>query len=190
MSGPEIFHCVCGARRPVSNGLRVVGCVQCGRAMSRHKSDTFSLVPSRWLLSSATFISQLLGILAFLMAATWMLELGHRNVGVITVALLGAVSVFAGGQAHRGSIGALGMCAGFDLAIGVVCLIRWSSVTKFVYAPTSWAAPEIARDLNLAMSITSLVALLTAVVCIVAVPQTRRYLAWHRTQMTLAPPTW
>src|SRR4249919_3728339 len=99
MSGLQLFHCSCGARRSMSNGPRVVACVQCGRAMSRYKSDAFSIVPSRWLLSFATFISQLLGILAFLMAATWMLKLGHRNAGVIAVALFGAVSVFAGGQA-------------------------------------------------------------------------------------------
>jgi hypothetical protein len=158
--------------------------------MSPYKSDAFSIVPSRWILSFATFISQLLGLLAFLMAAMWMLQLGHRNVGVIAVALFGALSVFAGGQAHRGSVWALGMCVGADLLVGVACLIRSASVTKFVYAPTAWAAPNIASDLNLAMSITSIVALLTAVACIVAVPQTRRYLAWHRTQMTLAPPIW
>ena len=190
MSGSQVFHCACGARRPVSNGLRAVGCVKCGRAMSPYKSDAFAIVPSRWMLSFATFISQLLGMLAFLMAATWMLKLGHRDVGAIGVALVGAVSVFAGGNAHRGSIRALGMCVAFDIAIGVACLIRWSSVTKFVYAPTAWAAPRIAADLNLAMSITSTIALLTAVVCVVAVPQTRRYLAWHRTQRTLAPPIW
>src|SRR6478735_616425 len=100
MPGSQLFHCACGARRPVSNGLRVVGCVKCGRAMSPYKSDAFSIIPSRWLLSLATFISQLLGFLAFLMAAMWMLKLGHRNVGVICVAVFGAVSALAGGQAH------------------------------------------------------------------------------------------
>lgn len=190
MAGSQLFHCVCGARRPVSNGLRAVGCVRCGRAMSPYKSDAFSIVPSRWILSFATFISQLLGMIAFLMAAMWILELGHRNAGVIAVAVFGAVSVFVGGQAHRGSVGALWMCAGLDVAVGIACLIRVSTVTKFIYMPIAWAAPTVARDLNLAMSITSVVALVTAVVCIVAVPQTRRYLAWHRTQMTLAPPIW
>ena len=156
--------------------------------MTPYKSGAFSIVPSRWILSCATFISQLLGLLAFLLAAVWMLELGHRNIGVIAVAIMSAACVFAGGRAHRGSIGALGLCAGIDLTIGFACLFRLSSVTDFVYTPTAWAVPAIARDLNLAMSTTSVVALLTAVICILAVPQTRRYLAWYRAQVTLAPP--
>lgn len=190
MSGAKLFHCACGARRPVSNGLRVVGCVKCGRAMSPYKSDAFSIVPSRSILSIATFVSQLLGMLAFLLAATWMLKLRHSDAGVIAVALLGAFSVFAGGHAHRGSIGALATCAGIDLAIGAACLIRSSVATDFVYAPTAWIAPTLAAELHLAMSIMSVVALVNAVVCILAVPQTRRYLTWHRTRMTLAPPLW
>ena len=188
MSGSKLFHCVCGARRPVSNGLRVVACVQCGRAMSAYKSDAYSIVPSRWMLSLATFTSQLLGIIAFLLAATWMLKLGQRNVGVIAVALFGALAVFAGGHAHRGSVGALGVCAGVDLAIGVASLLKWPIVMKFVYFPTAWAAPKIANDLVFALSIVSFVALNAVVACAFAVPQTRRYLQWHRTQMTLAPP--
>ncbi len=183
MSGTQLFHCACGARRPVSNGLRVVGCVMCGRAMTPHKKDTFTRVPSRWILSFATFVSQLLGLIAFLIAATCMLELGHRNAAVFAVALFGAACVFAGGKAHRGSVRALGLCATIDLTIGVACLIPWSTVTDFVYAPTASVAPTIANDLNSTMSITSLVALLAAVICIVAVPQTRRYLAWYRTQV-------
>ena len=190
MSGSQVFHCACGARRPVSNGLRVVACVKCGRAMSPYNSDAFSIVPSRWMLAVATFISQLLGILAFLLAAIWMLDVGHRNGGVAAVALFGAVSVFAGGQAHRGSIGALGMCVVFDVAIGFACLIRPSIVTKFVYAPVAQTAPNIAGNLDVAMSIMTVVALLTAIVSMLAVPQSRRYLAWRRTQLTLAPPVW
>ena len=69
----------------MSNGLRVVACVQCGRAMSPYKSDAFVIVPSRWMLTFATFTSQLLGLITFLLAATWMLRLGHHNVGVIAV---------------------------------------------------------------------------------------------------------
>ncbi|HEY5950671.1 MAG TPA: hypothetical protein VIV40_34500, partial [Kofleriaceae bacterium] len=63
-------------------------------------------------------------------------------------------------------------------------------VMKFVYFPTAWAAPKIANDLVFALSIASFVALIAAVACVFAVPQTRRYLEWHRTQMTLAPPIW
>lgn len=190
MSGSQLFHCACGAKRPVSNGLRVVGCVQCGRAMSPYKSDAFLIVPSRWILSLATFTSQLLGLITFLLAATWMMKLGNRHWPIIAVAVFGVVAVFSGGRAHRGSVGALGMCAGLDLAIGIACLIKWAAVMKFVYFPTAWAAPKIADDVVLALSVTSLVALLAAVACIVAVPQTRRYLAWHQAQMTLAPPVW
>lgn len=190
MQGSQLFHCACGAKRPVSNGLRVVGCVQCGRAMSPYKSDRFLIVPSRWILSFATFTSQLLGIIAFLMAAAWMLKLGHHNAGVVAVALFGAIAVFAGGHAHRGSVGALGVCAGVDLAIGVATLLKWRIVMTFAYYPLAWAAPKIANDLVFAMSVASFVALIAAVACVFAVPQTRRYLAWHRTQMTLTPPIW
>lgn len=173
----------------MSNGLRVVGCVQCGRAMTPYKSDAyFLIVPSRWMLTFATFTSQLLGLVTFLLAAAWMLRLGHHNVPVIAVALFGALSVFAGGHAHRGSVGALGMCAAVDLAIGVASLLKWPIVMRFVYYPTAWAAPKIANDLVFALSIASFVALIAAAACVFAVPQTRRYLAWHRTQMTLAPP--
>src|SRR5712671_3963261 len=190
MSGSQLFHCPCGARRPVSNGLRVVGCVLCGRAMSPYKSDAFSIVPSRWIVSLATLTSQLLGIVAFLLAATWMLKLGHRNVGVVAVAVLSAVSVFAGGHAHRGSVGALGVCAGVDLASGVAALIRWPVVTTFLRTPLAWAAPRIAADLTFALSIVALLALLASVTCVCAVPQTRRFLAWQHAQLTLASRLW
>jgi hypothetical protein len=119
----------------------------------------------------------LLGTLAFALALVWIFR-GDRQSVTVAVFLLAAILVFAGGQAHRGSVGALALCAVLDVAVAVACLGSVSGAKAFVLAPVAWAVPVVASELAVVMAIAGTVAVLAACGCVAAVPQTRRFAAW------------
>jgi len=145
--------------------------------------EAFHPTPSRAIVAIATFTSQLLGALAFALALVWIVRQGDRQPITMTILVLGAVCVFAGGNAHRGSVLALGLCALLDVAVAIACLAKISAVKAFVVTPLAWAAPTVAHDLALAITIAGTVAVLAASACIAAVPQTRRFTAWRHAQV-------
>lgn len=141
--------------------------------------NAFRPTPSRSIVSIATFTSQLLGALAFALAVVWIAKHGDRQPVTLTILVLGAVCVFAGGNAHRGSVLALALCALLDIAIAIACLAKISAVKAFVVTPLAWAAPTVAHELAFAITIAGTVAVLAASACIAAIPQTRRFMAWR-----------
>jgi drug/metabolite transporter (DMT)-like permease len=146
--------------------------------------------PPRSIVAIATLASQLLGTLAFALAFVWVFKHGDRQPLSVAILVLGAVCVFAGGNAHRGSVRALVVCAVLDIAFAIVCLANLSGAKAFLLAPVAWAAPAIAGELALAMTITGIVAALAASTCIAAVPQTRRFAAWRSEQIMHAVRAW
>jgi hypothetical protein len=129
------------------------------------------------LVATATFVSQLLGALAFALALVWIFR-GDRQPVTLTIFVLAAIFVFAGGHAHRGSVGALALCTVLDAAVAIACLGSISGARAFVLTPIAWAAPVVAGELAMVMAIAGTVAALAACACIAAVPQTRRFAAW------------
>ncbi len=172
------MHCACGATREVPSALRFVGCVKCGRAMAQRSTEP-PPTPPRSIVAAATLASQLLGTLAFGLALVWIVKHGNRAPWVFAILALGAVCVFAGGIAHRGSVRALAVCVLLDAAVAVVCLGHLSSVKGFMLPPVAWVAPAIAHELATAMTIAGAVAALAAVACIAAAPQARRFAQWR-----------
>jgi hypothetical protein len=153
-------------------------------------STAFAPTPPRSIVASATLASQLLGTLVFALALVWFIKLGGRSPLNVTIMVLGAVAVFAGGSAHRGSIAALAVCALLDLAVAIACFGNIAAVKAFVLAPVAWAAPAVAAHLTIAMLIAGIVAAAAASACIAAVPQTRRFAAWRDEQILHAARAW
>src|SRR5262245_17872661 len=107
MSEPRAFQCACGAKREAPTGLRYVSCVRCGRAMVPASANAFAPTPPRSIVASATFASQLLGTVVFALAFVSIVKHGHSWPVNLTILVIGAAGVFAGGNAHRGSMLAL-----------------------------------------------------------------------------------
>ncbi|HEX5058269.1 MAG TPA: hypothetical protein VFV99_02860 [Kofleriaceae bacterium] len=152
--------------------------------------NVFVPTPSRSIVAGATLVSQLLGTLAFALALVWIIKHGYRGPINVTILVLGAVAVFAGGNAHRGSVVALVVCAVIDLAVAVACLANISAVDTFVHTSVAWAAPAVVPKLHIMTVIAGIVAVLAASACMAAVPQTRRFAAWRERQILHAARAW
>lgn len=152
--------------------------------------NVFAPTPSRSIVASATLASQLLGTLTFALALVWIIKFGHHKPVNLTILVLGALGVFAGGNAHRGSVVALVVCALLDLAVAIACLGNIAAVAVFVQAPVAWAAPAIASKLPIVTMIAGIVAVLAASACMAALPQTRRFAAWRERQILHAARAW
>jgi len=186
------FHCPCGARRDVGIGIRFLGCVKCGRAMIPATLLPLAAPPGRALLASAMFATQLLGALVFALAFVWITK--HHGDWPTNVAILcaGAIGVFAGGKAHRGSVRALGVAAVFDLGVATAftCYGHVAAIKTFVVTPVAWVAPALLPMLSTIVMIAALIAVCAAAACIAAVPQTRRFAEWRYEQVLHAVRSW
>lgn len=177
------MYCACGATRHAPSGLTIVSCVACGARMSRTMPITYAKPPSRAFVATATFASQLLGTFAFALALVWIVALRSTEPPVVGVLLAGAVAVFAGGNAHRGNVIALGICTVLDLAAALFLLARLAVTDAF-------AGPALARvgidPPTYVLLGTGIVAALAAIACVAAMPQARRFAAWRGEQILQA----
>lgn len=137
--------------------------------------------PSRTLVATATLATQLLGTLAFVLALAWVVALRVTDPVVVAIAAAGAACVFAGGNAHRGNLAALGMCALFDIGIAVATLGRLSATEAF--AVPAFAHVDAEQHVRLALFVAGTIAALAAITCIAALPQARRFAAWRGEQI-------
>ena len=144
-------------------------------------SNAFRSMPPRSTAAIATIPSQLLGTLAFALAFVWIYKFGDRRPVSLTIGVLGAVCVFAGGKALRGSVLALAVCAFLDLSVAIACLTDVARAKAFVLTPIAWLAPTAANPL--VITIAGVVAVVAASMCIVAVPQIRQFAAWRGEQV-------
>ena len=143
--------------------------------------QTFAPPPSRTIVAAATLASQLLGTCAFALALAWIVALRVTEPQIIAVMIVGAVVVFAGGNAHRGNVIALGICATFDVAAACALLARIPAAEAFAWPPLARAGVE--HYLAIAMLAAGIVAALAAITCIAALPQARRFAAWRGEQI-------
>lgn len=141
--------------------------------------------PSRPVLAGATLVSQLLGAIAFALALLWFVKLGNRSAPTIAVMIAGALCVFAGGHAHRGSVIAVLACVAFDIAIAVACFAV-PAAQPFVAAPVAWLAPAALPHLAIAMVVVGSAGAIASVACLLALPQARRFGAWRDAQILRA----
>ena len=137
--------------------------------------------PSRRIVATATLASQLLGTVAFALALVWIVALRVSDPVVIAVMVVGAAVVFAGGNAHRGNVIALGVCAVFDAAVAIAALAHLPAAETFLWPPLARIQAE--QHLALGMLIAGIVAGLAAVTCIAGLPQARRFAAWRGEQI-------
>jgi len=181
------LYCACGATRVAPINLTIVSCVQCGRAMAPLSSAIVTPPPSRIVVSIATLASQLLGTIAFALALVWIVSLRVTEPLVIGAMVAGAICVFAGGAAHRGNLVALGLVAAFDLGLAFAMLAKLPTAAAFLWGPLA----RIHADDHLALitSATGGAAALAALVCIIAMPQAKRFATWRDHQILHAART-
>jgi hypothetical protein len=125
-------------------------------------------------VAAATLASQLVGTLAFAFGVYWIAVLHVTNAAIVSTLVAGAICVFAGGQAHRGSTNALLVCTTLDVAIAVLLLAPFADVRALT-------APVLAR-LDLSPHILIAIgafAMVAAVGCVLSIPQARRFAAWR-----------
>ena len=171
-------RCACGATRQAPVALAVVSCVQCGAAMGQAAEVMArGMAPSRALLALATFLSQLMGTIAFALALVWIISLGVRDAVVVSVLAGGAACVFACGAAYRGNVIALAVCAAIDVAIAIALFTEVSQVIAFVPPPL---ANVDATQFQIGRIVVGGIAAIAAVECLVAFPQAREFAAWLR----------
>jgi hypothetical protein len=178
----QVLHCACGSTREAPVGLSILSCVQCGAAMYP-KTEATEPPPARTLVSTATLASQLLGTIAFALALFWLVVLRVHDATVIGVLVTGAVVVFAGGHAHRGSVVALALCAAFDVAVAIAMFAKPPVALAFVWAPLARASETLAARHELVMITLGAIAALAAIACGAARAQARRFAAWRDTRI-------
>jgi hypothetical protein len=171
--------------------MRVVSCVRCGNAMSPQSwAPRVATPPGRSIVASAMAATQLLGVLGFALGFTALFR--HHGHWQTSVALLAAsaVAVFAGGNAHRGSLRGLLLAALFDVAVAYACLNKTMAVTTFAAASLNRAPPTLVHLIPMLTNSAGLFAIFAACACIAAIPQTRRFAAWRYEQLLQAVRTW
>lgn len=169
-----MLHCRCGAKREAPKSLTIVSCVQCGRAMSPTSPTQIVAAPPRQLVSVATLSSQIVGALGFALSVYWIGARQTITVSTVSLLLCGALSVFAGGQAHRGSTNALLVCTFMDTAVAIILVAHIPPAVEL-------ANPVVTR---LALPIDALATVgsfsaLAAIACVLSIPQARRFAAWR-----------
>ena len=176
MGDTHQLHCACGATRTAPTHLSIVSCILCGRAMAKTIPRP-TPPPSRAVVATAALVTQLLGTTAFALALVWILALHVTSTPVLAITAAGALCVFAGGAAHRGSLRALAACATFDLAVAILLFARPPEADAFLHP----ALAQLSATAHLALAATLLgaVAALAALTCLAAVPQTRRFAAFR-----------
>lgn len=163
--------------------MPVVSCVRCGAAMGLPANVATVPAPRRGLVAMATLVTQLLGTAVFALGLVWIIASHVTSNVVIGAVVASALVVFAGGHAHRGGIVALAGCAAFDLVVGVALLLRIPTAVAYTAAPMARISEALAHHHALVIAIAGGCAVVSAIACVAALPQARRFAAWQREQL-------
>jgi hypothetical protein len=178
------LHCVCGERRVVPAGLRIVSCIKCGQAMGP-PLPVPGPRPAIFLLAVAASSTQLVSGIALGLAITGAARRLDASSDLFAWMVVSVVGIFAGGVAYRGgSVAALMVGAAIDAVIVAVCLAGRARVTELLHV--SGVVPYVTKDAKLLALAIAALAGVACVACMVTLPQARRYAAWQRSQMELA----
>jgi hypothetical protein len=187
VNGPEAatteLHCVCGERRIVPAGLRIVACVKCGRALGPPLPDPGPR-PAIWLLALAAGATQLVAGSALVLAIACAAKRSGATSVLAAWAVVSAIGFIAGGMAHRGRVGALIVAAVIAAALAAMCLASRARLAELLHASGVLSYVTVDAQL-LARSIAALAGV-ACLACLAALPQARRYAAWQRSQLELA----
>lgn len=188
-SGPATIelHCVCGGRRVVPAGLRIVSCVKCGRALGSPLPAPGPR-PAIFLLAAATNVTQLVSGIVLGLAIASAARHFDASAALDAWLIVPLLGIFAGGKAYRGGPGALVVAAVIDTVIVAMCLAGRDHVIEMLHA--SGALRYVTVDPPLLTYGIAALAGLAGLACLVALPQARRYAAWQHTRIELAFRTW
>lgn len=139
--------------------------------------------PSTSVAILAALASQLLGAASFcvVLAWAWTTKTSDR-VAIGALLAIAAAWVFAGGSALRGSITALGLCAGLDLVLALVAFVDGPLTRGFVRSAAE-LAPAVAGRAELIVEVAGGLAAVAAVACVAAFPYVRRFAAWQEAEI-------
>ncbi len=163
--------------------MSVVSCVRCGAAMGLPSAVVTVPAPRRTLVAVATLVSQLLGTAVFALGLVWVISLHVSSDLVIGAIAVSALLVFAGGHAHRGGLVALVFCAAFDLTVGLALVLRIPTALAYTSVPMARVSGALAHHHAFVITIAGACAVVSAVACVAALPQARRFAAWQREQL-------
>jgi len=177
------LHCVCGERRVVPAGLRIVSCVKCGRALGPPLPAPGPR-PAIFLLAAATNMTQLVSAIALGLAIASAARHFDASAALGAWLIVPLLGIFAGGKAYRGGPGALVVAAVIDAVIVAMCLAGRDHVIEMLHA--SGALRYVTVDTALLTYGIAALAGVAGLACLAALPQARRYAAWQHTRIELA----
>jgi len=166
--------CECGATR-ASAGLRTMACVKCGRAMHAPLAPAEPR-PGIGLVALGVLVGQLACVVVIGLAAVAMISTGEASGATLAVAGGATFGVLAGMFAYRGSTVAL-------LVVAVIVATIAGGLLSEVGALGALPRAQSVVDPDLVGKLIAGVAALAAVLCASAIPQARRYAAWHDEQI-------
>jgi hypothetical protein len=178
---------VCGERRVVPAGLRIVSCVKCGRALGPPLPAPGPR-PAIFLLAAATNVTQLVSGIALGLAIASAARHFDASAAFDAWLIVPLLGIFAGGKAYRGSPGALVVAAMIDTVIVAVCLVGRDHVIEMLHA--SGALRYVTVDTALLTYGIAALAGVAGLACLAALPQARRYAAWRHARIAIAFRTW
>jgi len=177
------LHCVCGERRVVPAGLRIVSCIKCGQALGP-PLPVSGPRPAIFLLAVAASLTQLVSGIALALAIMWAARRFDASSEVIVWLIVSVLGLFAGGKAYRGSVGALLVGPAIDAVIVAICLVSRDRVAELLRV--SGVVPYVTSDAKLLAQAIAAIAGLAGLASLAALPQARRYAAWQRSRIELA----
>jgi hypothetical protein len=177
------LHCVCGERRVVPAGLRIVSCIKCGQALGPPLPEPGPR-PAIFLLAVAASATQLVSGLALGLAIAWAARRFEASSDLFAWLIVSILGIFAGGKAYRGGVGALLVAAAIDVVIVAMRLPARDRVTELLHA--SGVVRYVTVDEKLLALAIAAFAGTACLACLAALPQARRYAAWQRSQIELA----
>lgn len=185
-SGPATIelHCVCGERRVVPAGLRIVSCIKCGQALGPPLPRTGPR-PAIFLLVVAASSTQLVSGIALGLVITWAARRSGASAELFAWLIVSILGIFAGGKAYRtGSVGALLVGEAINMVIVALCVGSRDRVTELLHV--SGVVPYVTHDAKLLTLVIAAFSGIACLMCLAALPQARRYAAWRHSRMELA----
>ena len=177
------LHCVCGERRIVPAGLRVVSCIKCGQQLGPPLPERAPR-PAIFLLAAATYATQLASGVVLCVAIAWAARRLDPSPALLPWLIVSLLGLFAAGKAYRGSVGSLLAAAAVDGALVAMCLAARDRLAELLRV--SGVVPYVTSDApRLALALAGAAAL-ASLLCLAALPQARRYASWQHRQIELA----
>lgn len=174
------LHCVCGATRVVPNSLAIASCVLCGRRLGP-RLPTMVPAPSLVVLVVASTLAALVCAASLGVALAWSVQLRDLGPPVIAWSAVSFLGMIGAWKAYGGGVIALVVEAAICGSVAVVCVVSSDTVLDLLHV--AHVVPGLLTDGSVIVVGVAIAAAFACTLCICAVPQARRYVAWQLGQL-------